>query len=387
MQRIPIVERPHWRDRAKELGFPFHSPNGDTYWNESAYYGFTLAEIENDIEDPSKDLDDLCRLAVDRVVRNDRLLAQLGMPQSAFEIIRTSWKRGDPSIYGRFDFAYDGQGPAKLLEYNADTPTALYEAAAFQWFWLEDQIAAGALPEGADQYNSIHEKLVARFQELAGQGVLHLTSVAGHSEDRGTVDYIAECARQGGFATDFIAVGDIGLGPNGQFFDLQNRRIERLFKLYPWEWLFREEFAKGIASSYTAFLEPPWKAVLSSKGILPVLWEMAPNHPNLLPAFFADDSKARSIADTHARKPLFSREGANITLVRDGQVQDADAGPYGAEGFIVQGLAPLPVFSGRHAVIGSWIIAGQPAGIGVREDKSAITKNTSHFVPHAILPG
>jgi glutathionylspermidine synthase len=386
MQRITIVERPNWKDRAKELGFTFHSPSGDTYWNESAYYGFTLAEIENDIEDPSKDLDDLCRLAVDRVIRNDQLLAQLGMPPSAFEIIRSSWKRSDPSIYGRFDFSYDGRGPAKLLEYNADTPTALYEAAAFQWFWLEDQIAAGKLPEGADQYNSIHEKLVARFQELAGQGVLHLTSVAGHNEDRGTVDYIAECARQGGFQTDFIAVADIGLGSSGQFYDLQNRRIERLFKLYPWEWLFREAFAKGIATSYTAFLEPPWKAVLSSKGILAVLWDMAPNHPNLLPAYFANDAKARTIADAHARKPLFSREGANITLVRDGQVQDADAGPYGAEGFIVQGLAPLPVFSGRHAVVGSWIIAGQPAGVGVREDTSAITKNTSHFVPHAILP-
>lgn len=386
MHRIPIAERPNWQERARALGFTFHSPNGETYWNETAYYGFSLAEIENDIEAPSKELDDLCRLAVDRVVRDDKLLAQLGLPQSSFELIRTSWNRNDPSLYGRFDFSYDGRGPAKLLEYNADTPTSLYEAAAFQWFWLEDQVAAGNLPDGADQYNSIHEKLVARFQELSGQGLLHLASVGGHIEDRGTVDYIAECARQGGFATEMIAIEDIGLGASGQFYDLKNRRIERLFKLYPWEWLFREAFSKGLAKSYTAFLEPPWKAVLSSKGILPVLWEMAPNHANLLPAYFAGDPKARSLADAHAKKPLFSREGANITLVKGGVVQDVDAGPYGSEGYILQGLAPLPSYSGRHAVVGSWIVAGQPAGLGMREDQSAITKNTSHFVPHAILP-
>jgi glutathionylspermidine synthase len=36
-------------------------------------------------------------------------------------------------LYGRFDLAYRGDGPPKLLEYNADTPTALFEAAVVQW--------------------------------------------------------------------------------------------------------------------------------------------------------------------------------------------------------------------------------------------------------------
>lgn len=385
MKRVAIAERPDWRPRADELGFTFHSPGGAPYWDESAYYAFTLDEIERDIETPTAELDQMCRELVDRVVRSERLLSRLAIPETAWDAVRTSWHRNAPSLYGRFDFSFDGNGPAKLLEYNADTPTSLYEAGAFQWFWLEDQMAAGRLPADADQYNSIHEKLVARFAELAGQGLLHLACVDESIEDRGTIAYIEECARQGGFETRFVAMSDIGLGRDGQFYDLDNAPIHRLFKLYPWEWMFGEPFAEALLESHTGMLEPPWKAVLSNKGILPLLWEMAPGHPNLLAAYFEDDAKAAAIGAAHASKPLFSREGANIELVRDGTVLDRDGGPYGGEGRIVQALAPLPCHDGQHAVVGSWVIAGQPAGLGLREDRSAITKNTSRFIPHAIV--
>ena len=384
MRRVRIAERPNWRERATELGFAFHSPNGEVYWDESAYYAFSLAEIETEIEDAAAELDQLCRAAVARIVADDRLLTRMAVPQKAWELIRKSWKRGDPSLYGRLAFSYRSGSPAKLLEYNADTPTALYEAASFQWFWLEDQLAAGKLPAGTDQFNSIHERLVGRFAELAGQGLLHLTSVAAHAEDQGTIDYIADCARQGGFATQLIGIGDIGLGGDGQLYDLDNRPIERLFKLYPWEWLFEEEFSRGLSTSYTAFLEPPWRALLSNKGLLPLLWEMAPNHRNLLPAYFADDPRARSLEGNHALKPIYSREGANVTLVVDGRVADSEAGGYGREGYVVQGLAPLPSFDGNYPVIGAWMVAGHSCGVGIREDKSPITKNTSRFVPHVI---
>lgn len=68
-----------------------------------------------------------------------------------------SWATRQPSLYSRLDLAYDGVNPPKLLENNADTPTSLYESAFFQWIWLEDQIAAGNLPENADQFNGIRE--------------------------------------------------------------------------------------------------------------------------------------------------------------------------------------------------------------------------------------
>jgi glutathionylspermidine synthase len=385
MKRLRIEERPTWRDRATELGFTFHSPGGEPYWDERAYYAFTLRQIEDDIEAPTGELDQMCRHLVDKVVRNEALLAKVGIPESAYDLVRTSWHRGSPSLYGRFDFSYDGSGPAKLLEYNADTPTSLYEAGVFQWFWLEDQLAAGRLPKGADQYNSLHEQLVARFAELAGQGVLHLACFEASAEDRGTIAYIEECARQGGFDTATIDVSDIGITGDGQFVDLENRPINRLFKLYPWEWMFGEPFAEKIMGSVTGFLEPPWKAILSSKGILPLLWEMSPGHPNLLPAYFDGDPRAAELSGAYARKPLYSREGANVELSRGGQTIDRDGGPYGGQTHIVQALAPLPSFDGNHAVVGSWVVNGQAAGLGMREDASPITKNTSRFVPHAIV--
>lgn len=385
MLRYAVDERPHWRDRASQLGFAFHSPNGEPYWDETAYYGFTLQQVEKDIEAASAEVEALCRHLVDRVVRDERLLARLAIPEHAWGLVRTSWQRGAPALYGRLDLSYDGTGPAKLLEYNADTPTSLYEAGVFQWFWLEDRIADGTLRPDADQYNSIHEKLVARFGELADGNVLHLACAADAPEDQGTVDYIAECARQGGFETRNITMSDIGLGSDGAFYDLSDRPISRLFKLYPWEWLLAEPFARGFSTSTTQIIEPAWKAVLSNKGILPLLWDMEPHHPNLLPAYFEDDPGGSRLGGSYARKPLFSREGANIELREMGLLTDSDAGPYGGGAFIRQALAPLPCFDGNFAVVGSWLVGGQPAGLGIREDKSAITKNTSRFVPHAIV--
>ena len=52
MQRVPVAPRDDWKDTAIQHGFDFHSIDGDPYWDESAYYQFTLKQIENDLEDP-----------------------------------------------------------------------------------------------------------------------------------------------------------------------------------------------------------------------------------------------------------------------------------------------------------------------------------------------
>ena len=124
MQRIACDERPNWRERADEHGFRFHTIEGERYWDERAYYAFTLQEIERDIEAPTADLDQMCRELVARAVDDERMLKLLRIPERFWTFIAASWKRSDPSLYGRFDLSYDGQGPAKLLEYNADTPTS-----------------------------------------------------------------------------------------------------------------------------------------------------------------------------------------------------------------------------------------------------------------------
>ena len=385
MQRIASEERSDWRARAEAIGFNFHTIDGERYWDERAYYAFTLEEIERDLEAPTAELDKMCRELVARVVADEQLMKRLAIPVPFWNWIARSWKKSEPSLYGRFDLRYDGNGPAKLLEYNADTPTAVLETGVFQWMWLEQAIERKVLPKDADQFNSLHERLIQGWKEIGQSRPLHLTAMMDNPEDAGTIAYLEDCAHQAGLATSVLAIEDIGKNRAGQFTGDDSRPIELLFKLYPWEWMMREAYGASLPGSVTQFVEPPWKAVLSNKGILPLLWEMFPNHPNLLPAYFDDDPKAATLGNTFARKPLYSREGADIELISDGHSLDKDDGPYGAEGYVRQAMAPLPQFAGNYAVLGSWFAAGAACGLSVREGASAITKNTSRFLPHAII--
>ena len=110
--------------------------------------------------------------------------------------------------------------------------------------------------------------------------------------------------------------------------------------------MLRDSFGSKVQAASTRWIEPPWKVVLSNKGILPLLWEMFPNHPNLLPSYFEEDPTASSLGSSYVRKPIYSREGANIELVSDGTALDEQPGPYGSEGFVRQAFAPLPSFRG-----------------------------------------
>jgi len=390
VQRITIEPRGNLAERAREVSFELLIADGQVYWDESAYYCFSLRQIEEHIEWPTKELADLCLALVDRVVGDERMLERLRIPPHAWGLIAESWRRRDATLYGRFDLAYDGQGPARLLEYNADTPTALFEASVFQWVWLQDALQNCTIAAGSDQFNSLHEKLVSRFDAIAASPGhsrrLHLSCMPDSIEDRGLISYLEDCARQAGFATEILGIGEIGTTGKGPFVDLHNESIGLLFKLYPWEWMFADAFSRSPSMGATRFIEPPWKAILSNKGILPLLWEMAPRHPNLLPAYFEDDPRRSRLEGRYAKKPLYSREGQNVLLIDGSTVVDRDGGLYGNEGFILQQLAVMPVFDGNYPVIGSWVIGDEPGGIGIREDISPITKNTSRFLPHAIEP-
>ena len=384
MKRIEIEARDDWKAQADALGFNFHTMHGDPYWDETACYRFTMQQIEDDIEDPSAVIESMCFDVVSRAVEDEQIMARLAIPENFWDYIRGSWLNRDKNLYGRLDFSYDGSGPAKLLEYNADTPTALYESAAFQWLWLEQAMEREIIPPGCDQFNSIHEKMVQAFQNFEIDDRLHLASCAGSAEDEGTVRYIQECAVQAGLETTFLHMENIGIDANGHFTDREDMGIRNLFKLYPWEWMMADDFGQSVPQSGVTFIEPAWRAILSNKGLLPLLWEMFEGHPNLLPAYFSDDPRTANLAGGYVRKPLLSREGANVEMVRPGDAPLSVEGPYGKEGFVVQALHPLPVFEGNHTVIGSWLVASQPCGIGIREDNSPITKDSSRFLPHVI---
>jgi glutathionylspermidine synthase len=384
MQRISLTERPDWRVQAECDGFHFHTFEEGPYWFEQAAYRLTLHQVEHDLEAVTDELYALCLDFVERAVQDEKILTDLKIPTFAWPIIQDSWQRQESSLYGRMDLCYDGTKPAKLLEFNADTPTSVYEAAYFQWGWLEGAIQQGLIPPNSDQYNSLHEQLIAAFKQFPASEAFHLASCGGSEEDRATVEYLRDCANQAGLNTRFLYVEEIGADAGGQFNDLQDEPIRWLFKLYPWEWLWQEPYAKLLADCDTHFIEPPWKALLSNKAMLAYLWRWHPDHPNLLPAFLESDPDVASLKGSYARKPVFAREGANIGLFDQGKQVANATGLYGEEGYIRQAFCPLPKFDNYHAVIGSWIANGQACGIGIREDDGLITTDDARFVPHFI---
>jgi glutathionylspermidine synthase len=385
LRRVAITPRADWRDKADAIGFVYHGAGGDPYWDESAAYAFTLREIDDDLEPAAAELHQMCLALVDDVVRDEELLTRLAIPKAHHALIAESWRTRQPSLYGRFDFAYDGTGPAKLYEYNADTPTSVFECATFQWLWLEEAIAAGTLPAGSDQFNSLFDKLRARFGAIFPTGgFVHFAADAQAVEDRQTVRFFEDLAAQAGIEPKFVEMRDIGLNAAGRFVDTDGFELQAAFKLYPWENMLREPYAANLVTAGVRWIEPAWKSILSNKGLLPLLWARHEGHPSLLPAFFDDDPAAASLGTSYARKPIFSREGANVAIVRDGVEEAVIDEGYGAEGFIRQALLPPPVFDGHYAIVGAWIVGDEPAGIGLREDDAVVTRNMARFVPHYI---
>ena len=372
MKRHACQPRPDWREKVERVGLTFHSHDDGPYWDESACYELKASEVD-ELEKAANELHFRCMDAAEAVIKNN-WWSRLGIGEAAIPVILQSWERDDFSLYGRFDFAFDGITPPKLLEYNADTPTALVEAAVAQWFWLEE------LHPQADQFNSIHERLIAAWKRFSGApALIHFTCVKELAEDEMTILYLRDTCEQAGLRTKSVFIDDIGWhGRENIFVDLDHERIQHAFKLYPWEWLWREEFSAHLGKNCLQFLEPAWKMLLSNKGLLPILWELFPGHPHLLPAY----ETAEPLGNRYVRKPKLSREGSNVSWFENGVAVEENGGSYGEEGFVFQSLANLPNFAGNHPVFGVWVVDHAAAGLGIREDTRRITGNLSRFVPH-----
>ncbi len=370
MKRLRSSPRQAWQEIVQAEGLLWHDSGPEGYWDESAYYEFSLAEIDA-IEAATNELHQMCLAAAQHVIDNS-LYAHFGIPEILIPLIESSWNEEPPSLYGRFDLAV-GEGTIKMLEYNADTPTALLEAAVTQWTWFEQT------RYGSDQFNSIHDRLIETwkyFSDWIPGKRIAFTSVDS-VEDGFTLAYLQETASQAGYQTDSFPINEMGW--NGSQFVSGNSEdhLAVIFKLYPWEWLAAEPFGQFLRRSPAVWIEPSWKALLSNKGILTVLAELYPDHPYLL------DARLDPPPDLSGwvRKPLMGREGANVTIFG----KDRKPGEYGETGYVYQRDAGIRPYDGNYPVVGSWIIGQQASGIGIREARGPITDNTSRFVPHVII--
>ena len=407
MRRHSVRPREGWQGIVERQGLTFHTIHGPDssspqsapgvgnerpYWDESACYEFTAAEIDR-LEAAANTLQEMCLAAAQKVI-DEKRYEELEIPAAAVPMIEWAWNEEPPAIYGRFDVLFDGSGPPKLLEYNADTPTSLVEAAVIQWHWLKDlQQSSGFLSADDDQFNSLHERLIAKWKDVDAylSKPVYFAS-ADYAEDRLTIAYLRDTAEQAGIKTRQLAMREIGWNERrGVFVDTGKYEdaIRSIFKLYPWESMMEEEFAEQCLRTYKQmrWIEPIWKMLLSNKGILPVLWEMYPGHELLLEARFVDGSSGWEPEAGWVRKPMHSREGANIVMKLEDGRKIETAGEYTNRKMVDQRLGPEVRFddaSGaqRWPVIGLWMIDQECGGMGIREDAGRVTGNLSSFVPH-----
>lgn len=396
MWRHRIRPRPEWQRIVTEQGLIFpetRRPDGTTvpYWNESAWYELTLGEVEA-LEAATEELWAMCLDAAAHMTRDPAMTDQrLGLPPGSLDVVRRSIGRGDPALYARFDLAYGPDGSVKMLEVNGDTPTGLVETGVAQWRWLED-----VMPE-LDQWNSVHDRLVAAWQRLRSSGALDSDQVhflydlgEGDAYDDGelemTVHYLMDTAVQAGLVVMGHPLVEVGWNPETRDFrDAHDLPIRNAFKLYPWEDMLRDAFGRHVVDQDewrpVRWFEPAWKLLLSTKALLPVLWERHPGHRLLLPAYF---DEPRDLTEWVA-KPLHGREGDNVRVhLDDGTPDLVMPGGYGAEGYVYQAFTQLPVYEGNHVVLGSWIVDNEAAGMIVRESDGMVTDYFSRVVPHVI---
>jgi glutathionylspermidine synthase len=379
MERLTVSPRSGWQQIVEGQGLIWHTDGADLYWDESAAYSFPLAEIEK-LEAATEEVYRLYRAAGDAIAAKPEMLGQFGIPDYCHAAIVQSWRTQVPALdYGRFDFGYNGTGDPKLFEFNCDTPTALLEAAVVQWAWKED-----VFPD-ADQWTSLHERLIDRWTAIKPQlfnNQLWVTHIADPAhEDTITTTYVRDCAAQAGIETHGVLINDIGIDSVGRPVDMDDQLITAAFKLYPWEWLVVEDFGKDIVRNLHEcdWIEPIWKMMWSNKAILKILWDLFPGHPNLLPTSF----DKYDIGVSHVRKPLLAREGSNIQITKDHRRIAETRGPYAGDEAIYQQLYDLRDFGAGYPVLGCWVINGEAAGMGIRED-GLITGNRARFVPHII---
>jgi len=378
MQLETVSKRANFKDYIKSIGVD----TADGYWTEDKVFAFSEEEVLN-IEDATAELNNMILNAVDHVVKNN-LYHLFKIDERFHSLITKSWQRKDKGLCARLDLGFNpNTGEIKLFECNT-TPTLLIESAIAQSMRMKNS------EFDFSQFNSIEEELLKQFSLLKkehGVDTLYL-SCMDNPDDYAHTMYMLSCAEKCGINVIFLHIEDIGYdSETKKFVDLNNEIIENLYILYPYEWFFEDEFGKHLNNDIlNVIIEPYWTIIAGSKAILPILWELYPNHKYLLPSFFNDTNNVLGMK--FVEKPIYGREGMNVTIVDENFVEKNE-GNYEKYGYIYQQKFDIPRFGGDvdgvYPVIGSWIVGNTACGMGVRAGSRLITDNNTPFYPHYFI--
>lgn len=388
MKRIITPNWHNWQQELQDVGVPnpiYKAERGTTEsdWLDGVAYSFTRDEIAQ-LKEATLTVNKLMLNAVNEAVNRPDIMLKMAIPESSHDLFKESWESMDKNLVGRMDWSFDADGTPKLLEINGDSVQGLVLAGPGQLAYLE-----AVHKSKGKQWNDIAVALESAFGRMSLPDTLYFTGDLEDQADILEISFIEERARVAGLNTRFISLEDIGITNTGRFADLGDDIIEAILVYQPWEWTldtpFGDYFLHGNDPKCT-MIEPAWRMLVSNKGLMALMWEMYEGHENLLPTFIDYDARADGLEEDYAQKPIYGFEAANVTLVESGQViaENPDSEADSSDGYVYQGLCPLPEFDGKYAQVCTWMIADQAAGLSVKESDGLISDYFSPTVPHII---
>ena len=377
----------------ESIGFVWHTDS-----DNSSYISDEIVVINEDeanaYYEATNELYDMFAEAGQYVIDNE-LFHELNIPFNLVEMIKESWENDVHwHLYSRFDLAggIDGK-PIKLIEFNADTPTSLFETAIIQWAMLK----ANGLDE-ASQFNNLYEALKNNFKRIItldsdiekfdeyysnlGWKIL-FSSISGSSEDINTTKLLEHIASEAGFNTDFEFIENVQFNDEGIY--KNDELFEFWFKLIPWENIAIEEselaliLTQIIGDKKAIIFNPAYTLMFQSKGFMKILWDLYPNHPLLLETSFEP-----LIGKKQVEKRCFGREGANVKIINiDESIDEQTSGDYEGHKAIYQEYVEFPKDSNGNSYQAGVFYAYEACGLGFRRG-GKILNNMSKFVGHII---
>ena len=385
--------KPLSNDYLDSIGFSWHTDEDNTSYISDKIVSISQEEAEGYYEAANELYDMFCE-AGEYVIENN-LFHELDIPFNLVEIIKESWENDVHwHLYGRFDLAggIDGK-PIKLIEFNADTPTSLFETAIVQWAMLK----FNGLEESS-QFNSLYEALKDNFKRFVtlDESVedfekyykdlnwkILFSSIKGNDEEEYTVKLLQHIAKEAGYETEFSFIDDTefsddGISKDGNLFELW-------FKLIPWEDIAIDEgelaviLTEIINNKKAIIFNPAYTLIFQSKGIMKILWDLYPNHPLLLKTSFEPLENTKQV-----EKMCFGREGANVAIVNEDNSLDIKTdGDYENFKAIYQEYVEFPQDENKDYYQAGVFYAYEACGLGFRKG-GKILDNMSKFVGHIV---
>ncbi|OCL90512.1 glutathionylspermidine synthase family protein [Aliarcobacter thereius] len=385
--------KPLSNDYLESIGFIWHTDSDESSYISDELVVISEAEAEAYYE-AANELYEMFSEAGQYVIDND-LFHELNIPFNLVELVKESWENDVHwHLYSRFDLAGGLDGKAiKLIEFNADTPTSLFETAIIQWAILKQN----SLDE-TSQFNNLYDALIDNFKRIItlnsdienfeeyynklGWKIL-FSSISSSSEDINTTKLLQHIASEAGFNTDFEFIENVEFSDDGIF--KGDELFEFWFKLIPWEDIAIQEnelaliLTEIIKEKKAIIFNPAYTLIFQSKAFMKILWDLYPNHPLLL-----ETSYEPLEGKKYVEKRAFGREGANIKIVNsDGSTDIETDGDYDGHKAIYQEYVDFPKDSN-----GNWYQAGvfyayEACALGFRRG-GKILNNMSKFVGHFI---